>query len=210
MHSTGVSAPLSTSSLSLTLYLCTSSLYSLREQSSTLSTGLMKMVKVIVGLMGSSAASGSSSMNGTEQLRSLLATLKKHDIRDLDTARVYNKGQNEEDLGGVPEAKSDFSIATKAPGFSDGSLAYQKVIDNCHASLEALKQKTIDLYYFHGPDSQTPLSESCRAIGELHEQGKIARFGVSNVSPQQVDEIHSLCSQNGWITPTIYQGPSYP
>ncbi|KAK5689322.1 hypothetical protein LTR17_026339 [Elasticomyces elasticus] len=80
------------------------------------------------------------------------------------TARVYNGGKSEEDAGNVPEARHGFSIATKAPGFSPGSLSYDNVIKNATASLKALNQEKIDLYYFHGPDRKTPLEESCRAI----------------------------------------------
>ncbi len=164
------------------------------------------MVKIVVGLMGSSVSSGSTSMTGAEQLRPFLTMLKKHNIRELDTARVYNGGKSEVDVGNVPEAKNDFIIATKAPGFSPGSLAYQKIIDNCNASLKALKQDSIALYYFHGPDRTTPLEESCKAIYQLHKDGKIASFGISNFNAQEVEEIHRICASKGWITPSVYQG----
>ncbi|KAK3117651.1 hypothetical protein LTR53_000779 [Teratosphaeriaceae sp. CCFEE 6253] len=168
------------------------------------------MVKTIVGLMGSSVASGSTSMAGPEQLRPFLAMLKQHHVRELDTARVYNAGRGEEDIGNVPSAQQDFSIATKAPGFSPGSLSYESVISNATASLQALKQEKIELYYFHGPDRETPLEESCRAIHQLHREGKIARFGVSNFNVHEVEEMHGICSKNGWITPSVYQGMYNP
>ncbi|WPG98661.1 Hypothetical protein R9X50_00145400 [Acrodontium crateriforme] len=170
----------------------------------------MKMVKVVVGLMGSSAASGSAKMSGTEKLKPLLDILKSHKIRELDTARAYNNGHNEEDLGTIPFAKTDFSIHTKAPGFSPESLAYERVKLKCNESLAALKQDSIDLYYFHGPDPKTPVKESCRAIHDLHQENKIKAFGISNYSPKQVEEIHALCSKNGWIVPTVYQGMYNP
>ena len=150
-------------------------------------------------------------MNGVEQLKPLISTLRKNKVYEIDTARAYNNGHNEESLGAIQEATAGFTIATKAPAFTPGSLTYQNIIENCHASLKALEQESIDLYYFHGPDSATPLEESCKAIAELHKQGKILRFGVSNISPAQVTEIHELCSRNGWIRPTVYQGtPSKP
>lgn len=164
------------------------------------------MVKIIAGLMGSSAASGSTKHAGQEQLRSFLRTLNIRNIKDLDTARVYNAGKSEEDLGSVPEAQKDFSIATKAPGFSPGSLAFQKVIDNCNASLAALKQQKLDLYYFHGPDRKTPLVESLRAVDQLHREGKFARFGVSNYHVTEVEEILQLCAKHDFVRPSVYQG----
>ena len=164
------------------------------------------MVKIIAGLMGSSVASGSTKLAGPEQLRSFLAALKKQNIKELDTARVYNSGKSEEDLGGVPEAQNDFSIATKAPGFSPGSLAFQKVLDNCNASLAALKQSKLDLYYFHGPDRQTPLEESLRAINQLYREGKFARFGVSNYHATEVKAILDICDKHEYVRPSVYQG----
>jgi aflatoxin B1 aldehyde reductase len=167
------------------------------------------MVKVIAGLMGSSVATGSSSMSGAQQLRRFLAMLKRHGVRELDTARVYNAGKSEADLGDIPEAKIDFSVATKAPGFGPGSLSYENVIRNCNASLQALKQERIDLYYFHGPDRQTPLEESCKAMQQLYTEGKIARFAISNFNPQEVEEIYDVCKKNSWVLPCIYQGDRY-
>ncbi|EMC94556.1 hypothetical protein BAUCODRAFT_35790 [Baudoinia panamericana UAMH 10762] len=164
------------------------------------------MVKIIVGLMGSSASSGSASMNGANQLRPFLNMLKQHGVRELDTARVYNKGKSEEDLGGIAEAKTQFMIATKAPGYGPDTLSYQNVIDNCNASLKALKQDKIELYYFHGPDRKTPLEESCRAISQLHRDGKIDRFAISGFNVQEVEDIHAICTRNSWIAPSVYQG----
>ena len=171
-----------------------------------------KMVKVIAGLMGSSVASGSKTLAGSDQLRRLFDMLTRHGIRELDTARVYNHGKSEEDIGNALDASSTFIIETKAPGFSPGSLRYQNVIDNCNASLRALKRDRIDLYYFHGPDSQTPLEESCRAINQLHVDGKISRFGVSNLSADQVQQISEICNSRGWLKPSVYQGmhPNHP
>lgn len=163
------------------------------------------MVIALAGLMGASVASGSSSLTSPDNLRPVLAMLKKYGVHKIDTARVYNGGRSEEDLGAM-EARHDFKIATKAPGFSPGSLAYQAVIDNCNKSLAALKQDSIALYYFHGPDRRTPLEESCKAIHELHQEGKIDTFGVSNFNVKEVQEIYDICKRNSWTTPKVYQG----
>ena len=164
------------------------------------------MVKIIIGLMGASAQSGSSSLSSPSQLRPVLQMLKRHNVRELDTARAYNRGRNEELLGDIPEANDEFSIATKVAGFSKGSLTFPKVIDGCNASLAALKQEKIDLFYFHGPDRQTPLEESCKAINQLYQEGKITTFGISNFNAEEVQEMHSHCTKNGWVLPTVYQG----
>ncbi|EME88036.1 uncharacterized protein MYCFIDRAFT_26489 [Pseudocercospora fijiensis CIRAD86] len=160
--------------------------------------------------MGSSVQGGSQKLATPEQLRPFLELLRKHNVKELDTARVYNGGKSEELLGEIPEAQKDFDIATKAPGFSPGSLTYDKVIENANASLAALKMKRIPLYYFHGPDRQTSLEESCRAINDLHQQGKIERFGISNFRNSEVEECYDVCKNNGWVLPTVYQGGYNP
>lgn len=160
--------------------------------------------------MGSSVAKGSSKLATSEQLQPFLDACKKHGVKEFDTARVYNSGKSEELLGAISTVKNDFAIQTKAPGFMPGSLTYDKVITACSASLAALKQDKIDIYYFHGPDRQTPLQESCRAINDLHRQGKFARFGVSNCRADEVEEIASLCKANGWVRPSVYQGGYNP
>ncbi|KAF2222218.1 NADP-dependent oxidoreductase domain-containing protein [Elsinoe ampelina] len=168
------------------------------------------MVKIIAGLMGSSVAAGSSRLASVDQLRTLLQTCKKYNVLELDTARVYNAGKSEETLGAIPEAQQQFAIQTKCPGFSPGSLSKEKVTSNCNDSLEALKQSQIDIYYFHGPDRKTPLSESCSAINTLYQQDKFRRFGVSNFRADEVEEIVSICKQQGWVLPAVYQGGYNP
>lgn len=167
------------------------------------------MVKIIAGLMGSSVQSGSSKLATPDQLRPFLDVLRKYNVNELDTARVYNGGKSEELLGQIPEAKDSFTIETKAPGFSPGSLAYDRVVANCNASIAALKLEKIPLYYFHGPDRQTPIEDSCRAINQLHEDGKIEKFGISNFKREEVEQVHSVCKSNGWVLPTVYQGGVY-
>lgn len=170
------------------------------------------MVKVIAGLMGGSVAGGAAKLATAEQLRPFLFMLASHKVTELDTARVYNGGRSEELLGEVQDTvrSNHFDIATKAPGFSPGSLAYDNIIKNCNASLAALKEKAVDLYYFHGPDGKTPLEESLKAIHQLHQEKKFSRFGISNFSNEQVLEMISLCKQNGWILPSVYQGGYNP
>jgi aflatoxin B1 aldehyde reductase len=174
---------------------------------STSASQSTNMVKIIAGLMGSSVASGSTKLSGPEQLKPFLTLLKTHNIKELDTARVYNSGKSEQDLGALPEAyHQTFSIATKAPGFSPGSLAHQKVLDNCAASLTALKTPQLDLYYFHGPDRTTPLEESLRAINQLYREGKFSRFGVSNYHATEVQAILDICDKQDFVRPSVYQG----
>lgn len=167
---------------------------------------MSNMVKIIAGLMGGSVASGAPSVSSADTLRSFLGVLQKHKVSELDTARVYNDGKSEETLGLIPDVARAFTIATKVPGFTPGSLTPDNISSNCNASLQALQQDQIGLYYFHGPDRDTPLEASCNAIHDLHRAGKLASFGLSNYRADEVRTIHELCTRHGWPAPAVYQG----
>ena len=167
------------------------------------------MVKVIVGMMGSSVASGSSSLATPAQVSSFLSVVKRHGIKELDTARVYNSGRSEELLGEVSAAK-DFAISTKAPAFAPGSLSEKNILENCRKSVKALGLDKVDIYYLHGPDRTVGLEEQCRAINTLHKEGRFERFGVSNLSDAEVQKIHDICSKEGYVLPSVYQGGYNP
>ena len=168
-----------------------------------------KMVKISVGMMGSSVVGGSPSLSTPAQVSSFLAVVKAHGVKELDTALVYNGGRSEELLGEV-SAFNDFKIATKAPAFALGSLSEQNILTNCGKSLKGLRMDRVDIYYLHGPDSKTPYEEQCRAINTLYKQGKFERWGVSNLTPAQVQEVYDVCSKNGYEPPKVYQGGYNP
>jgi len=167
------------------------------------------MVKIIVGMMGSSVAGGSSQLSTTQGVTSYLSTISSHRIHELDTARVYASGKSEELLGAV-SASNTFAISTKAPAFAPQSLTAANIISNCNKSLQALNQPQVDIYYLHGPDRATPLEEQCRAIAQLYTEGKFRRFGVSNISADEVQRIHDICTRESYPLPAVYQGGFNP
>ena len=61
-------------------------------------------------------------------------------------------------------------------------------------SLRRLRTDSIDLYYLHRPDPQTPLEESLGVIAEHRERGKIRYVGVSNVSVEQIETARQVVS----------------
>lgn len=42
-------------------------------------------------------------------------------------------------------------------------------------------------------------------MNEAYKAGKFERFGISNYSAQQVEELVSICEKNGWVKPSVYQ-----
>ena len=66
------------------------------------------------------------------------------------------------------------------------------IIEECENSLKRLKTDYIDLYQLHWPDDITPFEETFGAIEKLVRQGKVRYVGVSNVTPEQMDEIGKI------------------
>ncbi len=54
----------------------------------------------------------------------------------------------------------------------------------CEGSLKRLGVETIDLYYQHRVDPDTPIEETVGAMAELVRAGKVRHLGLSEVSPQ--------------------------
>lgn len=113
-------------------------------------------------------------------------------INFLDTADVYGPHKNEELVGRAIKGKRDkVVLATKfgivrdpanpnARGVSGKPDYVQK---SCEASLRRLGVETIDLYYQHRVDPNTPIEETVGAMANLVKQGKVRYLGLSEASP---------------------------
>jgi aryl-alcohol dehydrogenase-like predicted oxidoreductase len=113
-------------------------------------------------------------------------------ITFLDTADVYGPHKNEELVGRAIKGKRDkIVLATKFGIVRDpanpnvrgvnGKADY--VRKSCDASLRRLGVDTIDLYYQHRVDPNTPIEETVIAMAELVKEGKIRYLGLSEASP---------------------------
>lgn len=155
------------------------------------------------GLFGIYEGSGFAS---GEQVQPALDTLRNSNISRIDTARRYpgqNSGTSEQVLGEC--TLTPFTIDTKVwsmPG-RHKPAEIQKSIDESLATLGIPK---INILYLHFPDPETPLEDMLKGMTEIHKQGKINAFGLSNYTIPQLEEIFALCAANGYIKPSVYQG----
>lgn len=131
--------------------------------------------------------------------------------RFIDTANIYadwipggRGGDSEDVLGRWMKARGnrdDLFIATKV-GFPYGDVAQgltpQQVATECDKSLQRLGIDTIDLYYAHVDDRQTPLRETLEAFSRLVESGKVRHIGASNYLAYRLERAHLLSKQEGW------------
>ena len=51
-----------------------------------------------------------------------------------------------------------------------------------------------------------PLTETLAAVNQLYRADKFKRFGLSNYTPEQVEEVIRVASENNYVQPTVYQG----
>jgi aryl-alcohol dehydrogenase-like predicted oxidoreductase len=66
------------------------------------------------------------------------------------------------------------------------------VREACTASLERLGVETIDLYYLHRVDPNTPIEETVAAMAKLVDEGKVRYLGLSEVSPATLRRAHAV------------------
>uniref|UniRef100_A0A8D0CVL3 Aldo-keto reductase family 7, member A3 (aflatoxin aldehyde reductase) n=1 Tax=Sander lucioperca TaxID=283035 RepID=A0A8D0CVL3_SANLU len=140
-----------------------------------------------------------------EQNLEMVKTFLDRGHSHVDTAFMYVDGKSETALGGMNLPKT-VSIATKANPWDGKTLKPESVRSQLETSLQRLRTDCVDLFYLHAPDHQNPIQDTLRACNELHKEGKFKEFGLSNYASWQVAEIASICRNNNWIVPTVYQG----
>lgn len=121
-------------------------------------------------------------------------------INFLDTADMYGVGHNEELVGRAIAGRRDgVVLATKfgnvrGPNgeFLGVKGAPEYVRSACEASLKRLKVETIDLYYQHRVDPQTPIEETVGEMARLVEEGKVRDLGLSEASAETVRRAHKV------------------
>ena len=129
----------------------------------------------------------------------------------LDTANIYARwvsgfegGESETLLGKWMRERKNRSrmfIATKVgfeyPGVERGLRALQ-IEAECEKSLERLGIDTIDLYYAHVDDRNTPVEETLEAFDQLVRAGKVRFIGASNFLAWRLEEARWMSQTHSW------------
>jgi aryl-alcohol dehydrogenase-like predicted oxidoreductase len=119
----------------------------------------------------------------------------------LDTADMYGPYLNEELVGRALQGRRDkIIIATKFgivrdpknPNVRGVSGKPDYIRSSCEGSLRRLKVDTIDLYYQHRVDPDTPIEETVGAMAQLVKEGKVRYLGLSEAGAQTIRRAHAV------------------
>jgi len=118
----------------------------------------------------------------------------------LDTADMYGVGANERLVGkAIADRRDRAVLATKFGNVRGPDGAWlgrngkpEYVHSACDASLQRLGLDTIDLYYQHRVDPDTPIEETVGAMKELVEAGKVRYLGLSEAAPATIRRAHAV------------------
>jgi aryl-alcohol dehydrogenase-like predicted oxidoreductase len=141
----------------------------------------------------------------------------------LDTAECYSGwapgnsgGESETIIGDWMRRRGNrgqMVVATKVGATMEGGpmprgLRPERIREAVEGSLRRLQIDSIDLYYAHYEDPETPQDETLGAFDELVREGLVRSIGASNHSPAQLREALSISDRQGLARYEVLQ-PHY-
>ena len=121
-------------------------------------------------------------------------------IKFFDTSDIYGPFTNEVLVGkalrphrGQVIIATKFGIVRDPDGTRRGISGRPEYVHKaCDASLQRLGIDTIDLYYQHRVDPNTPIEDTVGAMAELVQAGKVRYLALSEASPATIRRAHAV------------------
>ena len=104
--------------------------------------------------------------------------------------------------------RKEMVISTKL-GFDypgcPGGLSAVEIERECEKSLRRLQTESLDLFYAHRDDAQTPLEETMAAFDRLIQAGKVRAIGASNLKVWRIAEANTVSRHQGWARYSVVE-----
>jgi aflatoxin B1 aldehyde reductase len=168
-------------------------------------------LRVILGTASiGSAKVPMAKINTVESASDFLDSFRSRGYADVDTARAYPVGRcgTCEKLLGSKDLRIGTwaNVSTKVQSFLPGSHRPKNIAASIDRSLEALNIERVDIMYLHAPDRATPFKDTLAAMDAAYRAGKFEKFGLSNFSAAEVNEVVEICQADNFVMPAVYQG----
>jgi diketogulonate reductase-like aldo/keto reductase len=122
----------------------------------------------------------------------------------IDTAEMYGDGGAERVVGeAIAGRRAGAFVVSKV---YPHNASRQGVVAACERSLRRLRIERIDLYLLHWR-GDVPLAETVAGFAALHAAGKIGGWGVSNLDPDDMDELRGVPGGTGCATDQVLYNP---
>lgn len=147
---------------------------------------------------------GMSEFYGPREDKESIATIHRAlelGVTLLDTADMYGPYTNEELVGRALKGRREgVVLATKFGIVRDPANPKRRgvsgkpeyVRSSCEGSLRRLGVETIDLYYQHRVDPNTPIEETVGAMAQLVQEGKVLFLGLSEAGPDTLRRAYAV------------------
>ena len=134
---------------------------------------------------------GTNRLTSTPENHAFLREAVEAGLGLIDTAHVYSGGDSERAIGEALTPRPDGLLVATKGGYGGGATT-EELRAQIEQSFESLRTETIDLYYLHRIDPETPLADSLGTIAEYREAGRIREIGISAVTVEQVEAAREI------------------
>ncbi len=155
------------------------------------------------GIQVSEIGLGCMRMNSLDKAAAekIIKTSLEEGINFFDHADIYGNGRSEEifseALNTTPSLREKIIIQTKCAIVPGVMYDFSKdhIINSVNGSLKRLNTEYLDTLLLHRPDTLMEPEEVASAFAQLHQEGKVRKFGVSNHTPMQIELINKYLDE---------------